>query len=341
MLLQDLEKRGLIKPPTWLVSNTCYLTRMGSVAYGVSSDNSDLDIYGVVIPPRDYIFPQNYIHGYDNRDLTFHQWQDHHVEDKSANSGKGCMYDFKIYSIVNFFHLAAKNDVAVIDSLFVKRECIMHSTPMWEIIKDNRKLFLHKGVVHKLKSYGFSQINKAKNCVASLQPILEFEKENGISHSTTFEQAQALDIRAGRSRYMELWAAGINKTSRFEQQKIHQMDCKFMYHVYRLVDQAEYILNHHDLDLQESGRVEKMKAIRRGDIPFEDIIKYFGEAEIRLSNIFESSTLQKYPPEKEIRALLISSLESHYGSLKEFLKENNAAELAINEIKASLRKYSL
>lgn len=65
MLLQDLEKRELINPPTWLTSNTCYLTRMGSVAYGVSIDNSDQDIYGVTIPPRDYIFPPDYIEGFD------------------------------------------------------------------------------------------------------------------------------------------------------------------------------------------------------------------------------------------------------------------------------------
>jgi hypothetical protein len=140
---------------------------------------------------------------------------------------------------------------------------------------------------------------------------------------------------------MKMWEEGLKKTTRFEAQKIAGQDNKFLYHVFRLVDQAEFILNHHDLDLQEPSRVEKMKAIRRGDVPFEDLVRQFGEAEERLSRLYESSKLRMYPPEKEIRALLISSLESHYGSLREFLKENNAAELAINEIKASLRKYSL
>lgn len=355
MLLQDLERRSLIKPPTWLVSNTCYLTRMGSVAYGVSSDNSDQDIYGVTIPPRNYIFPPNHIEGFDNRDETFHQWQSHHNIDPTANSGKGASYDFSIYSIVNFFRLCANCNPNVIDSLFTRREHVIHSTPMWEVVRENRKIFLHKGVYQKLRGYAYSQLTHAKNCIKSLQPILDFENEYEIDHKTTFQQAMdgkftilqggisktGPDLIFDYDKYRALWSEGLKKTARFEAQKIAGQDNKFLYHVFRLADQAEFILNNHDLDLQESGRVEKMKAIRRGDISYNDIVKSFGEAEQRLANLHASSKLRSHPPEKEIRTLLVSSLESHYGSLKEFLKENNAAELAINEIKASLRKYSL
>ena len=353
MLLQDLERRGLIDPPTFLPCNTHYLCRMGSVAYGVSTDHSDMDIYGVCVPPRDYVFPQDYIEGFDNRDLTFQQWQRHHVADKSANGGKGGSYDFSIYSIINYFKYAMENNPNVIDSLFVRREHVIHSTPMWENVRDNRKLFLHKGVAHKLRGYAYSQLGKAQNCVASLQPIINFEKEYGISQSTTYEEAIAGSYKVFKvdnetygtygchTDYIKLWEEGIKKTSRFEAQKIAGQDNKFLYHVFRLADQAEFILNHHDLDLQEKSRTEKMKAIRRGDISFNDIVRQFGEAESRISALYESSTLQKYPPRDKIRALLIASLESHYGSLKEFLKEHNSSELAIKEIKSVLGKYSL
>jgi hypothetical protein len=40
MLLQDLEKKDLIKPPEWLATNVAYLTIMGSHAYG-TADVSD------------------------------------------------------------------------------------------------------------------------------------------------------------------------------------------------------------------------------------------------------------------------------------------------------------
>jgi len=51
--LQRLTDRGLIKPPRWLPGNVQYETIMGSVAYGVSSDTSDVDVYGWAIPQKD------------------------------------------------------------------------------------------------------------------------------------------------------------------------------------------------------------------------------------------------------------------------------------------------
>ena len=56
-LVSRLADRGLARPPRWLASNVQFETIMGSVAYGVSSDTSDMDIYGWVIPPRDEVFP--------------------------------------------------------------------------------------------------------------------------------------------------------------------------------------------------------------------------------------------------------------------------------------------
>ena len=54
--LQRLADRGLIRPPRWLPANVQYETILGSVAYGVSSDTSDVDIYGWAIPPKDDVF---------------------------------------------------------------------------------------------------------------------------------------------------------------------------------------------------------------------------------------------------------------------------------------------
>jgi len=53
----DLEQKKLICPPKWLPANVHYLTIMGSVAYGVSADASDMDVYGFCIPPKEVVFP--------------------------------------------------------------------------------------------------------------------------------------------------------------------------------------------------------------------------------------------------------------------------------------------
>ena len=46
--LQRLADRGLVRPPRWLPGNVQYETIMGSVAYGVSSDTSDVCFCGVM-----------------------------------------------------------------------------------------------------------------------------------------------------------------------------------------------------------------------------------------------------------------------------------------------------
>ena len=40
--LQHLAEKELVKPPRWLPANVMFETIMGSVAYGVSGDTSDM-----------------------------------------------------------------------------------------------------------------------------------------------------------------------------------------------------------------------------------------------------------------------------------------------------------
>ncbi len=42
----NLAQRGLIRPPSFLPPNVMYETLMGSLAYAVSDDESDRDLYG-------------------------------------------------------------------------------------------------------------------------------------------------------------------------------------------------------------------------------------------------------------------------------------------------------
>jgi len=58
----------------------------------------------------------------------------------------------------------------MIDSLFTPRRCIMHTTQVGEIVRGNRKLFLHKGAWHKFRGYAYSQMHKIKGKVNSANP---------------------------------------------------------------------------------------------------------------------------------------------------------------------------
>jgi uncharacterized protein len=168
MILDELQKKGLIKPPSFIPTNTHYLTITGSIAYGAADTNSDkasdLDIYGFCIPPKEVVFPHlaGEILGFDNPQNRFDQWIQHHVIDPSAKAGKGQEYDFTVYNIVRFFRLLADNNPNILDSVYTPTTCVLHSTQVGNMIRENRRLFLHKGLWAKFRGYSYSQLHKMK-----------------------------------------------------------------------------------------------------------------------------------------------------------------------------------
>jgi uncharacterized protein len=165
MLLEELAEKALISPPGFVRSNTQYLTVMGSIAYGVSTDTSDYDCYGFCIPPRSMVFPhlRGEIQGFGTQIQRFENWQKHHVKDPNALGGRGREYDFAVYSIVQFFHLCLQNNPNIIDSLFVPQECVLFATRVGQMVREKRHRFLHKGCWHRFKGYAYSQMKKAKS----------------------------------------------------------------------------------------------------------------------------------------------------------------------------------
>lgn len=159
-LIERLHSKGLIKPPGFVIGSTMYLTIMGSVAYGVSGDTSDMDLYGFCIPPKDMIFPhlRGEIPGFGNQIQKFEQFQQHHILEKDH----GKEYDINVYNIVKFFQLVMDNNPNMIDSLFTPQVCVIKSTKISEHVRDNRKLFLHKGSWHRFKGYAYQQMHKMR-----------------------------------------------------------------------------------------------------------------------------------------------------------------------------------
>lgn len=190
MLLGKLEKLKVIHPPDFLVSNTHYLTLMGSHAYRVNTPKSDFDVYGWCIPKKEIIFPHTagYINGFGTKPQNFEQWLGEHIID--PNTGKE--YDLTVYNIVKYLQLVMENNPNMLDSIFTSEDCVLHCTGIGRIVKDNRKLFLHKGCWHKFRGYSFAQWKKikSKNNFQAAEQIRNFEKEHSLSHEIKFEEIE-------------------------------------------------------------------------------------------------------------------------------------------------------
>lgn len=158
-LIKDLYSENKIHPPRWMISNTQYITMMGSTAYGVANADSDYDYYGFCIPPKHIISPHlaGVIHGFGNQGEKFEQWQQAHI----SHNGKD--YDFQIFNIVKYFDLCMGSNPNMIDSIFTPARCVGFATPVAEHVRDNRKLFLSKECWPKFKGYAGSQLHKIDN----------------------------------------------------------------------------------------------------------------------------------------------------------------------------------
>jgi predicted nucleotidyltransferase len=153
-----LAKKGLISPPGFVVGSVQYETIMGSESYGVSSGASDHDVYGFCIPPKEILFPHlsGEIFGFGKQLKRFEQYQENHVAEEAK------VWDISIYSIVKYFQLVMENNPNMIDSLFTPVRCVLHITKIGNMVRDARRMFLHKGSYHKFRGYSYSQVHKMK-----------------------------------------------------------------------------------------------------------------------------------------------------------------------------------
>lgn len=219
--IQDLHNRNLISPPAFLPANLVFVARGGSYAYGCQTSNSDMDIYGVTVPPPEVVFPHlaGYIDGFGSQQQKFHQWHEHNIIVDDVN------YDFNIWGIVQFFHLTMMGNPNMIDVLFVPQDCVLYSTPTYAFIRFHKEAFLSKQIWPKFQGYAYNHLASMKrsdktgkraalvakygydtkdayNLVRSLFGILQIIKEGTLNYRVHKDFYN--DVRNGKFKYEEI-----------------------------------------------------------------------------------------------------------------------------------------
>jgi uncharacterized protein len=340
-------KDGLISPPKWMIGNMAYEVQMGSTAYGVSDDKSDMDIYGFCVPPKRMIFPHvaGFVPGFGTPPEKFENYQQHHVEDKSDRKE----YDFSIYSIVKFFDLVMSNNPNMVDALFVPQRCVLFCSEIGQMVRDNRHTFLHKGSYHKFRGYAYSNLHKLENKkvrpipkhVAEILDRVDRIKLTKLDH----EMKERKSCRTAHFAMLDMAELQIlvdyrERCSKREWDAItFGFDVKHGYHVARLALECRQILEEHTLDITKSR--ELLKGIRRGEWTFERLKDWFGEEEKRLDELYHKSTLRHSPDEATIKELLLSCLEQHYGSIDDMVKRDTKIDDVLRDMQNVLHKYGV
>lgn len=149
-------KKGLLTPPFPFVASPSYEVLMGSTAYAVSSDTSDMDIYAMVVSPYEMLFPhtRGYVYGLFDSPDNFEVLNQHHIKFDNKE------FDFNVFSVVKYFNLCADNNPNMLDSLFVPDRCVLHIDAAGKLLRDNRHAFLHMGAYHRYRGYFYAQMKK-------------------------------------------------------------------------------------------------------------------------------------------------------------------------------------
>jgi len=137
----------------WIEERTILKVYRGSHSYGTNHKDSDVDLGGIAIPPKEFII------GYDN----FEQWENKNYTNFNAYNKLGKSAEITIFSLHKFISLAFNCNPNIIEHLFVAPHHIIYCNDFGKQLIDNKNLFLTKRARHTFGGYAFSQLKRLVN----------------------------------------------------------------------------------------------------------------------------------------------------------------------------------
>lgn len=138
----------------WLLDNLCFLCVSGSQGYGTNNEFSDVDVKGIVLPPkeiREHLFSQ------------FNQTINNKlIENKYSyiKNPKNPKFESTVYSLSKFIQLAAQVNPNIIELLWSDESCILEKNKIGQKLLENRDLFLSTKAKFTFSGYAFAQFAK-------------------------------------------------------------------------------------------------------------------------------------------------------------------------------------
>jgi len=116
-----------------------FIAIRGSQAYGTQLPTSDIDYAGVYIQSQEDIFGTGY--------------------KEQINDDKN---DTVFYEVRRFLELVASNNPTILELLNTPEDCIIYKDPLYDLILEQKELFLTKVCAKSFGGYAIQQIKKAR-----------------------------------------------------------------------------------------------------------------------------------------------------------------------------------
>ncbi len=280
--------------PFWK-ANRIYHVIIGSQAYGLATEASDLDTCGVCIPPRPYLLGLS----------DFEQHVEHTPE-----------YDVVVYALVKFVRLALASNPNILEALYVEPEEILHVDDYGEQLREHRQIFLSRKAGQTFSGYAISQLRRMERHHRWLvnppdhQPSQEEFGGRFVGGRYKFPDHDAQ--RAYRSalkhwNQYQNWRRNRNP-ARAALEKKYGYDTKHAMHLLRLLRMGMEILETGEVHVKRPDR-EWLLAVRAGSLSYEELLSLASEYEEQLNALQATSPLPEEPETERAEALVVELQE--------------------------------
>jgi predicted nucleotidyltransferase len=126
------------RPESKVMNRQIFKAIVGSQAYGTSVPTSDIDYKGIFIEDFDRFI------GFGYRD--------------QIQVNKDEMY----FELTRFVRLAGSANPTVLELLFSPKDCVVITSPQYELLYENRQKFVTKACANSFSGYAIQQIKKAR-----------------------------------------------------------------------------------------------------------------------------------------------------------------------------------
>lgn len=199
----------------WLEDRTILLTKAGSHAYGTNTPESDLDIKGVAIPPKEYYLGLKSINEYNKSG-----GKNLHARNTSED------VDVVVVALNKFVTDCCNGVPNNLDILFCRDEEILYINDFGRELRNMRREFISKECKHKFGGYAFAQkqrlihgregagrtelvekygydTKQAMHTIRLLQCCIEI-LTTGFYYTYRPNREELLDIRSGKYTFDEI-----------------------------------------------------------------------------------------------------------------------------------------
>lgn len=281
---------------------------IGSNLYGTATKDSDMDIRSICSPPLEILVDP--FNKFEQKDSGFEE------EDKV------------IYDLGKFFNLCVNMNPNLCEMLFIPESKTLYKNKKWDLILENRDLFLSKKAKYTFLGYSAAQIKKAKvhrewflnppkekptRQMFGLtdSPIISGEGLQVLSNinldlfkdSFKDEIRREIEYRNAKKRWDNYisWKENRNPKRRELEEK-YGVDTKAVSHVFRLLEEGRQLLLTGKIEFPLQN-AEDLFEIRNGKYSYDEALEKASNIERDFEYFYNNSVLPHHPDRTKLKEL--------------------------------------